>query len=253
MTNPLRILIVDDNQLMTKTLQDIFTTKGYIVEVATSGREGLDKAQTYGFDFVLSDIKMPDVNGVDMFRAIKAETPELPVALMTAYADDTLVEAGLEHGAISVITKPLDIPKLLNFFEVLDQGRSAIVVDDESSVTKVIAVFLEAEDFVVHQMTDPEGILEVLKTEPDVVLLDLKLKDGLGLDVLRSIKEEHPNIPVIMMTGYRESLQAEVETALQDGAYMCFDKPFQLEALLEVLNQIHHQKLSRLLSGQLGM
>src|SRR5262245_60075281 len=69
----LRILIVDDNEMMVKTLQDILRLKGYQTEPAYSGLEALRKVEDGAFDFVLSDIKMPDLNGVDLYRAIKVQ------------------------------------------------------------------------------------------------------------------------------------------------------------------------------------
>ena len=107
MADTLHILIVDDNQMMVKTLQDILQIKGYQAEVAHSGPEALEKIEETTFDCVLSDIKMPDVNGVELYRAIKAHQPDLPVVLMTAYATDKLIEEGLQEGVIAVLTKPL--------------------------------------------------------------------------------------------------------------------------------------------------
>jgi len=136
----LHILIVDDNPMMTKTLKDIFEIKGYKVQIAHSGVEALDKVVKISFepvsserdevtcdkpfDCVLSDIKMPDVNGVELYKSIKSSWPDLPVILMTAYSADNLVEEGLKEGVMTVLTKPLDIDSLLNIFSNLRQELS---------------------------------------------------------------------------------------------------------------------------------
>jgi CheY-like chemotaxis protein len=106
---------VDDNRMMAKTLQDIFRVKGYEAEVAHSGSEALGKLERSCFNCVLSDIKMPDINGIDLYKAIKTHQPNLPVVLMTAYTADKLVKQGLEEGVIAVLTKPLDPNFLLDF------------------------------------------------------------------------------------------------------------------------------------------
>ena len=104
MSEKLRILIVDDDRKMAKTLVDILKVKGYEAEAAHSGPDALDRLNKGRFDCLLTDIKMPQMNGVELYRAIKAMQPDLPVVLMTAYSTDNLVQEGLEEGAIATLT-----------------------------------------------------------------------------------------------------------------------------------------------------
>ena len=247
MPQPLRVLIVDDNQMMAKTLQDIFKVKGYQAEIAYSGLEALEMVTDTSFDCVLSDIKMPDVNGVELFRTIKASQPDLPVVLMTAYATDRLIEEGLDEGVIAVLTKPLDMSLLLNFFSYLSRERSVVIVDDDPSFCQTLGDILHERGFDVHPMTRPDGVMEQLEDGGRVVLLDMKLQGSNGLDVLRQIKAHYPTLPVILVTGYRDEVAASLETALKLSAYTYFYKPLQIEELLKVLTRIHHQELGRVL------
>jgi len=91
---------------MARTLGDILRVKGYQTEMAHSGDEALEMVDLQTVDCVLSDIKMPGVDGVELYRTIKAQRPDLPVVLMTAYCADALVEEGLEAGVIAVLTTP---------------------------------------------------------------------------------------------------------------------------------------------------
>ena len=124
MSESLRILIVDDDRRMTKTLGDILSVKGFQTELAYSGKEAIESVQTKAFDCVLTDIKMPGLNGVELQRVIKRDHPEMPVVLMTAYAKDALVNQGLEEGAIAALTKPLDINMLLGLISSLGLDNS---------------------------------------------------------------------------------------------------------------------------------
>ena len=127
MSELLRILVVDDDRTMAKTLASIFRVKGYEAVVAHSGSEALNKiadgpfgyARNGSFDCVLSDIRMPDMDGVELYRAIKARRPDLPMVLMTAYSTNRLVKEGLEEGAMAAFTKPVDIDALLALFSSL--------------------------------------------------------------------------------------------------------------------------------------
>ena len=245
MSEPLRILIVDDNEMMVKTLQDILRIKGYEVEAAYSGSEALEKAENKLFDCVISDIKMPGLNGVELYRAIKTRQPELPVILITAYAADELVKEGLEEGVIAVLTKPLDLNLLLNFLSTLRQERSVIIIDDDVEFCRTLGDILRRQQFNVTQIVDPAFILENLNADRQVILLDMKLNRVNGLDILRQIREQQPYLPVVLITGYGEEMAEAIETGLMINAHSYFHKPLRIEALLQVLTQIDRQELSR--------
>jgi two-component system response regulator HydG len=115
----LRILIVDDDPGMARTLASIFRIKGYQAAVAHNGLDALRQVTGACFDCVLSDIRMPEMNGVELCRAMQGSQPGVPVLLMTAYSQDTLVSQGLDEGAVAVLSKPLDIDGLLTFVSSL--------------------------------------------------------------------------------------------------------------------------------------
>ena len=253
--NNLRILVVDDHLMMAKTLVDILRVKGYEAEAAGSGPEALEKvaqvsfdsAQGKPFDCVLTDIKMPDVNGVELCRAIRARQPDLPVVLMTAYSTDKLVQEGLEEGAIAALTKPLDINALLSFFSSIRKQRSIVIVDDDPQFCRTLADILRVRGFAVTQVTDPHAVLESIVVNGQVMLLDMKPGHIDGLELLKAIRKQHPHMPVILVTDYRQEMTSTIEAALEIDAYACLYKPFQIEELLELLTQIRHQEIGKLL------
>ena len=255
MEDTLRILVVDDDRMMARTIVDILKVKGYEAQAVHSGPEALEKvaqgsfgsAQDRPFDCVLTDIKMPGVNGVELYRAIKTRQPDLPVVLMTAYSTDSLVEEGLEEGAIAALTKPLDINRLLCFFSSLRKERSIAIVDDDPQFCKTLGDVLRMRGFAVTQVSDPHGVVERLGADGQVVLLDMRLNNISGLGVLREIRERHPHLPVVLVTGYREEMASAIEAALKIGAYTCLHKPLEIEHLLQLLAEIRRQELSRVL------
>ena len=247
MSERLRILIVDDNEMMVKTLQDIFRIKGYHADAAYSGPEALDKVESTRFDCILSDIKMPDINGVDLYRAVKAKDPLLPVVLMTAYSTDKLIQEGLEEGVVAVLTKPLNIELVLNFLAFLHQERSVVIVDDDAEFCRTLSDILQEKGFTVLQVTDANNVPAKLNLPGQIVLLDMKLQGSNGVDVLRDIRTHYPHKPVILVTGYRDEVESALEDALEMNAYTYLYKPLKIEKLLQVLSQVHHQELGRVL------
>jgi len=112
------ILVVDDDIFMVKTLLLILNRKGYQADGANSGKEALEMAINNDYQYVITDVKMSGMTGIELFREIKKVKPNLPVLLMTAYTSFDLIDDALEEGAVDCMTKPLDIDKLLSILLV---------------------------------------------------------------------------------------------------------------------------------------
>jgi two-component system response regulator PilR (NtrC family) len=108
----LRVLVVDDEQSMRDMLRIVLRRDGYDVVVARDGKEAIQLLQNQPIDLLLSDIRMPDVSGVDVLRAAKDVNREIVAIMMTAFAStDTAVEA-LRLGANDYFTKPFSMDEL---------------------------------------------------------------------------------------------------------------------------------------------
>ena len=111
---PMKILVVDDEVQIREMLRNNLTQMGgFPVEVAAGGVEALEKIEKDVFDLVLTDLKMPEMGGMDLLKALKATRPEIMVIIMTAFGSiETAVEA-MRTGADDYITKPIDFNELL--------------------------------------------------------------------------------------------------------------------------------------------
>jgi DNA-binding NtrC family response regulator len=108
-----RILVVDDEQRQRDILQMILEAEGYETTAAGNGRQALQTAQAQGFDVVLTDLKMPDLNGIELLGEILKLQPSPLVILMTAHGTiDSAVDA-MRKGAFDYLTKPLEKDELL--------------------------------------------------------------------------------------------------------------------------------------------
>ncbi|MBM3817403.1 MAG: sigma-54-dependent Fis family transcriptional regulator [Acidimicrobiia bacterium] len=107
-----RILIVDDEPSMREMLRIVLRREGYDVVVAANGREAIERVQSEPIDLLLSDIRMPDVSGVEVLRAAKEVNADIVAFMMTAFAStDTAVEA-MRLGAVDYFTKPFSVDEL---------------------------------------------------------------------------------------------------------------------------------------------
>jgi adenylate cyclase len=110
-----KILVVDDTPANLKMLADVLAFKGYAVETASGGREALEKVRAARPDLVLLDVMMPDLNGYEVCRAIRADpdTGMLPVIMITALDPGTERVRGIEAGADEFLSRPINQPELL--------------------------------------------------------------------------------------------------------------------------------------------
>ena len=107
------VLIVDDNPSMASALADILVIKGFETYLVASGAAALQVLQDHPVDILLTDVIMPEMNGLELYRKTRQAYPQLITILMTAYAADELIQQGMAEGIKTVLTKPIDIDFLI--------------------------------------------------------------------------------------------------------------------------------------------
>jgi signal transduction histidine kinase/ActR/RegA family two-component response regulator len=107
------ILIVDDDESARRSLRLIFEKMGYDTETAATGREAIEKAQVRFFNTALLDIKLPDVEGIELLAPLKKIHPDMVVIMITGYASLETAVRALNEGASAYIIKPLDMDEVL--------------------------------------------------------------------------------------------------------------------------------------------
>lgn len=120
-----RILVVDDELLIRDLLYDFFTSEGWTIVIAEGGLRALDLLKSQRFDIVLTDLKMPDIDGMDLIGRIRNTYGFLPVVVITGYPSlDTAVE-GLRYKIDDYIVKPFNINQLFKTAKrIIDQHRT---------------------------------------------------------------------------------------------------------------------------------
>lgn len=114
--NPLaRILAVDDEPVVLDSFRKILVVAGYAIDTVESGREALGLVQKYKYDFVFTDLKMPEMDGLDVVKGVKHFSPESDVVVITGYATiDSAVNA-MKYGAMDYVQKPFTEDELVDF------------------------------------------------------------------------------------------------------------------------------------------
>ena len=240
------ILVADDNMSLVKTMSFVLQRKGYAVTTAGDGPEAISRVKEKHFDIIFMDIKMPLMNGVEAYKAIKKVRPGAMVIMMTAYAVEDLIQEALEEGAYGIVYKPADIEKMINLIEEameVKRGGLIMVVDDDPGTRTTFRNILSRKDYKVGvAQTGEEAIAMTRQSTYDIIFIDMKLPTINGLKTYLAIKEIQPEAVVIVITGYHEEMGELVRQALNNSAYTCLYKPLDMEEVLRLVDEILTEK-----------
>lgn len=124
------ILVVDDKDSVRKMLAQTLQAEGHEVEVAKSGHTAVEKARRGAFDLVLTDLKMPGMDGLDLLTQIKETSPETAVIVMTAYGTIENAVTAIKRGAFDFMTKPFDPDRLLVMIDRALENRRLLAENE---------------------------------------------------------------------------------------------------------------------------
>ena len=129
-TRGARVLVVDDESAAREGLKKLLEQDGYRVETAESGRHALDVADDLSPDVVITDLKMPEMDGIELLSALSDRDPDLPIIVVTAFGDISSAVDAMRAGAANFLTKPVDFDALTMTLErALERHRERIEVD----------------------------------------------------------------------------------------------------------------------------
>jgi len=113
--------------------------------------------------------------------------------------------------------------------------KKVLIVDDQNGIRVLLTEVFSSEGYRTYQASNGKTALDIVRSErPDLVLLDMKIPGMDGLEILKHIKQIHPDVKVIMMTAYGELDM--IKEATESGAIMHFTKPFDIDELRMAVN-----------------
>lgn len=230
-----RVLLVDDEESLRITLAANLELEGYEVVEAGSGEEALELAEKQAFDLVLSDIKMPGMNGVELFRALRAKWPRVPCVLMSAFALEDLVAGALSEGVFTLLPKPFDIQAALQVLTKAAHGPVVLVVDDLRADAETTAGLFEAVGLKAKAVFSGEEALAAISGgNVDVCVVDLVMPGMSGAELIAEFRRQRPEVPVIAISGHDvATLLRRTETRV----FTSFKKPVAPDELIRAVAQ----------------
>ena len=208
------ILIVEDKESMAQMLRETLESEGYSIVIARDGLEGIRQIKENRFDLVLTDLKLPKKDGIEVLRNSKAENPLAPVIVMTAFGTIETAVTAMKEGAFDFITKPFDTDHLLLLMSrALETQRvltENILLKDELSA-KLGMPKIIGKSLCIH-----EAAQKVQKVAPAKTTVLLLGESGTGKELFAraihnlSQRRAYPFVPINCAAIPRELLESEL-------------------------------------------
>ncbi len=248
-----RLLLVDDEIDFLESAGKALTRRGFLVEGASDGEAALDIMEHLEFDIAVLDVKMPGIDGVELFHQIKSRFPSLPVVILTGHGSIQQAFQTSKDGVYDYLAKPCDMDKLAEICRAAlrrneshaevksevsgeDLPIRVLLVDDERDFLEAMSKVLTRRGMDVSVASDGTMALERMKGEVfDVVVLDLRMPGPSGLDVLQEIKTFFPDTEVILLTGHPSVALAL--RGLRQGAFDFVVKPQNVDSLARKIRE----------------
>lgn len=117
-----RILVVDDDRLICWSLRELFSNEGYEVHAVETGEDAVREAERSSFDLIITDLKLPGINGWDVLSRIKVIEPQVKVIMISAFGNEDITQKASDVGASFFLGKPIEIDNLKSIVNTMLQG-----------------------------------------------------------------------------------------------------------------------------------
>jgi CheY-like chemotaxis protein len=242
---PHSILVVDDDVDTCQNLSDILAEFGHEVDTAHDGPSALEKIRRKHYDVALLDMNMPGMSGLELHREIRNLGAGTVAMIVTAYATMETEREALGAGMWRVLSKPVDLDELLPLVERAVRQPLVLVVDDDCELCQSLwDVFHDRGYRVALAHNERNAGRHLGGTEFQVVLIDMKLPDGDGREVLDRVRRLNPQARTVLITGHRSDTEGAVRQALREGADAVCYKPFDVPRLLETVDRLARREPS---------
>lgn len=250
-----KILIVDDERVFCDLLQALMKSHGHEVFTAYNGKEALEQFKLNRPQFTLLDLRMPEMDGIETLRQIRAIDQKAAVMILTAWGSDDLEQQARRLGATDFLSKAISLDAIVASMDRglkppgqapatsvppgetkptqpgIPETDAVFLVEGNTDVRNTFVRVLGQHGITIQAAKDGPTLLSMLdKERPPLIVLDMDLSGMKGVDVLRKMREKNYTGGIIIMTaGQDEKLLKE---ALNLGSLDILGKPLDPERLM---------------------
>ena len=232
----MKILCVEDEPSLRQLLENVLRKAGHVVVACETGAEALHRLLGGDFDLIIADMMLPDLKGVEIIRAAKAQAPSLPAIGISAHVEDAVQQEFLDAGCGRFISKPFHIADLLAEVRLVEglEGRLHILLAGPIANEGSFARGLRQEGFVVLALEDGVAVGEALAREPiDVIVTEDGANPG-ALELLKWKRADPARERIVTVVVTRP--ESDEDALLRAGAGLCLGHPLDAQPLASLLH-----------------
>lgn len=242
--NEKKILVVDDDSNLLELLIDTLNTFEYDVVGVDNGSDALKILKKEHFDLVISDIKMPEMDGFTLLKEIRKDFPSLPFFFITGVESPEIVAKATVNG---ILAKPFRISHIEKLIEDTISGKSdklkksirnLLLVDDDQTYLELMIEAFGRQNYSTFSASNAKEAIEHLAIEKiDAVITDIKMPEMDGFQLTKKVKEAYPELPVFLVTAFADASEFEnqIKNSSADGF---FEKSNEIENLVSLINSL---------------
>lgn len=235
----IRILVIDDDALISDVLETQLLQWGYEVDIAPNGKMGVEQYFEFKPDIVIMDQDMPILDGLSASREIMSRDPFARIILLTAYLDTYLVDCAKLIGIKHCLDKPIEVKKFQSVLQgvlVPNQIEKILIVDDEIGILEILEVYLMQKNYTFEKATTGLEALAVFdEFQPDLIFMDLRMPEMDGMTAAKEISGRYPSQRIIFLTAFADE-EVQEEIKMHKGWFLV-DKPFDFHKIMDAIQK----------------
>ncbi len=186
MNDDTKILVVDDEPVVIRSAERVLKAEGYNVEGALSGREAILKMEQNNYDLVLTDLKMPEVDGITLIRWMRKSKPSIGIVVITGYPSQETIKEALELGIIDYVPKPFTPAVLTDVTHRALEWIRGKVVEEKPKEEFPPSMLAELDRVINQYKKKPGSSIPVLQRAQEIVgylppLIQKRIARGLNI------------------------------------------------------------------------
>lgn len=245
------ILVVDDDPALLRLLGDTLEAIGYQVTQVDSGAKALDILQETVFDLMITDIKMPDIDGLQLFRKVRRQFSQMPVLFITGVASQEIMASAEADGFLS---KPFRISRIEELIQQTlrhkaegnpERPRRVLIVDQDKHLCKYLSEALTLADFLPFTASNRrEAIQQLSDGQFDAIIAEDSTADSGNRFTPSEIGQDYPDLPLIITTD-RTHVKAKPRNGEAGSLLGFLKKPFKASEILALLSRVDPADLEK--------
>jgi len=234
-----RVMVIDDEKIVRDFFMRLLPLLGLEVVCVEDGYKALEAAKASKFDLYFIDVRMPGLNGLEVYRKLREIDKDALAVMITGYAVEDLLEQAGKEGVYSSIRKPFDLNQIKEIInKAASPGAEAalpaiLIVDDDAAILSFFSSFLGGKNFsykIAHSRTEAVALAKQEKF--GLIFLDILLSDSGGVEACRELRGLLPQADIVLITAYPQKAKP---VANEPGIIGCLYKPFGIDSIMEYI------------------